>query len=378
MLLAWAAAAGAVLSKGLIGVVIPGLVLAVYVALERDLSALRRLHWIPGLGLFAAIVLPWFILVQHRNPEFFHFFFIYEHFERYALPDHHRPGPWWYFVPVVLVGLWPWTPAVPAAIARAWRAPAAGGFRLDRFLVIWAAVVIVFFSASRSKLPGYVLPALPAILLLFARHHREMSERLRRAPALACVAGGLVLALLAAWLPRLSWKAFDAGYLTWLFGAALVLSAAGFAALWLGRRALHEHSFAVVALGSLLAAQLALSGMHVVDGHYSSERLIEPIAGEKRFPSDAPFYSVASYDQSVPFYLGRSVTLVGYKDELAPGIAAEPGKYVGSVDEFLGRWHADADAFAIMTPGLYDKLSREGLPGRVLARDARWIIVARR
>jgi hypothetical protein len=166
--------------------------------------------------------------------------------------------------------------------------------------------------------------------------------------------------------------------LTWLFGAALVLSAAGFAALWLGRRALHEHSFAVVALGSLLAAQLALSGMHVVDGHYSSERLIEPIAGEKRFPSDAPFYSVASYDQSVPFYLGRSVTLVGYKDELAPGIAAEPGKYVGSVDEFLGRWHADADAFAIMTPGLYDKLSREGLPGRVLARDARWIIVARR
>ena len=383
MLLAWAAAACAVLSKGLIGVVIPGLVLAVYVALERDLSALKRLHWIPGLSLFAAIVLPWFILVQQSNPEFFHFFFVYEHFERYALPDHHRPGPWWYFVPVVLVGLWPWTPAVPAAIARAWSAPAAGGFRLDRFLVIWAAVVIVFFSASHSKLPGYVLPALPAILLLFARHHREMSERLRRAPALACVAGGLALALLAAWLPplseRLSWKAFDTGYSTWLFGAALVLSAAGFVALRLDRRARHEHSLVVVALGSLLAAQLALSGVHVVDEHYSAERLIEQIAGDKlRFPRDAPFYSVASYDQSVPFYLGRSVTLVGYKDELAPGIAAEPGKYVGSIDEFLGRWHADADAFAIMTPRLYEKLSREGLPGRVLARDARWIIVARR
>ena len=383
MLLAWAAAAGAVLSKGLIGVVIPGLVLAVYVAIERDLSALKRLHWIAGLSLFAAIVLPWFILVQHRNPEFFQFFFIHEHFERYALPDHHRPGPWWYFVPVVLVGLWPWTPAVPAAIARAWRAPAAGGFRLDRFLVIWAAVVIVFFSASHSKLPGYVLPALPAILLLFARHHREMSERLRRAPALACVAGGLALALLAAWLPplseRLSWEAFDAGYSTWLFGAALVLSAAGFVGLWLERRSRQEPSLAVVALGSLLAAQLALSGVHAVDEHYSSERLIEPIAGASlRFPRDAPFYSVASYDQSVPFYLGRSITLVGYKDELAPGIAAEPGKYVGSIDEFLGRWHADADAFAIMTPRLYEKLSREGLPGRVLARDARWIIVARR
>ena len=383
MLLAWAAAACAVLSKGLIGVVIPGLVLAVYVAIERDLSALRRLHWIGGLSLFAAIVLPWFVLVQDRNPEFFHFFFVHEHFERYALPDHHRPGPWWYFVPVVLVGLWPWTPAVPAAIARAWRAPAAGGFKLDRFLVIWAAAVIVFFSASHSKLPGYVLPALPAILLLFARHHREMSERLRRAPALACVAGGLALAVLAAWLPplseHLSWKVFDAGYSTWLFGAALVLSAAGLVALRLDRRARLEPSLAVVALGSLLAAQLALSGTHLVDEHYSSERLIEPIAGDElRFPRDAPFYSVASYDQSVPFYLGRSVTLVGYEDELAPGIAAEPDRYIGSVNEFLRRWHADAVAFAIMTPHLYEKLSREGLPGRVLARDARWIIVARR
>ncbi|HUL91123.1 MAG TPA: glycosyltransferase family 39 protein [Burkholderiales bacterium] len=383
MLLAWAAAACAVLSKGLIGVVIPGLALAVYLALERDLSVLRRLHWIAGLTLFAAIVLPWFVLVQERNPEFFHFFFVREHFERFALPDHHRPGPWWYFVPVVLVGLWPWTPAVPAAVARAWKAPAAGGFRLDRFLVIWAAVVIVFFSMSQSKLPGYVLPALPAILLLFARHHHEMSERLRRAPALACVTGGLVLAVLAAWLPplseRLSWKVFDAAYSAWLVGAAVVLSAAGFLALWLGRRSRHEPSLAIVALGSLLAAQLVLSGTHVVDEHYSSERLIEPIAGDKlRFPGDAPFYSVASYDQSVPFYLGRPVTLVGYKDELAPGIAVEPDKYIGSIGEFLGRWHADADAFAIMTPHLYDKLSREGLPGYVLARDARWIIVARR
>ncbi len=178
---------------------------------------------------------------------------------------------------------------------------------------------------------------------------------------------------------RLSWKAFDAAYSSWLFGAALVLTAAGFVALWLDRRARHEPSLAAVGLGSLLAAQLVLSGTHLVDEHYSSERLIEQIAGDKlRFSRDAPFYSVASYDQSVPFYLGRSVTLVGYKDELAPGIAAEPGKYVGSVDEFLGRWHADADAFAIMTPHLYEKLSREGLPGHVLARDARWIIVARR
>src|SRR5882724_1660644 len=377
MIFAWAGMGCAVLSKGIVGIVIPGLALLVYVAIEREVSLLRRLHWVPGLCVFGAIVLPWFILVQQRNPEFFDFFFIREHFERYLLPDHHRPGPWWYFAPVLLVGLWPWTPSIPAAFARAWRTSAAPGFKLDRFLVIWAGVVVAFFSASQSKLPGYILPAVPAILLLFARHYPALSEPLRRAPAFACVASGLALTLLAAALPALSaplaWTELNAEFAIWLFAAALVLSAAGLAAVALQGSARHEAALAVVGLGSLLAVQLALSGTHALDEHYSSERLIETITGDHlRFPRDPPFYSVASYDQSVPFYLGRSVTLVGYKDELAPGIATEPAKYVGSVDEFLGRWHEDADAFAIMTPRLYDKLSREGLPGRVLALDSRW------
>jgi 4-amino-4-deoxy-L-arabinose transferase-like glycosyltransferase len=383
MLLAWAALACAVLSKGLVSIVIPGLALLAYVAIERDLSPLKRMHWVPGLCVFTAIVLPWFVLVQQRNPEFLRFFFIHEHFERYLLPDHHRPGPWWYFLPVLLVGLWPWTPAVPAALASGWKAPAAGGFRLDRFLVIWAAVVVVFFSASHSKLPGYILPAVPAMLLVFARHYPALSGRLRISPLVACIAGGAFLALLAALLPalsaRLSLKTFEPGYSLWLFGAALILSGAGVLALVLRRRALAEPAFAAVALGSLLAAQLALSGTHVVDEHYSSERLIESITGDRMsFPRDPPFYSVGSYDQSVPFYLGRAVTLVAHQDELAPGIAAEPGKYVGSVDEFVARWNEDRDAFAIMAPRLYEKLRGEGLPGHVLARDARWIIVARR
>ena len=383
MILAWAAVACAVLSKGIVGIVIPGLALLVYLAIERDLSLLRRLHWIPGLCVFAAIVLPWFILVQQRNPEFFHFFFIREHFERYLLPNHDRPGPWWYFGPVLLIGLWPWTPSIPAAFAGAWKAPALSGFKLDRFLVIWACVVVVFFSASHSKLPGYVLPAVPAILLLFARHYPAMSERLRRAPAFACVASGLALALLAAALPilseRWSWTEFDPHYAIWLFPGALSMSAAGLAGLRLHRRAADEASLAVVGLGSLLAVQIALSGTHVLDEHYSSERLMEAVVGEKKqFPREPPFYSVASFDQSVPFYLGRPVTLVGYKDELAPGIAAEPGKYVASVEEFLGRWDGHGEAFAIMTPHLYEKLRQQGLPGRVLARDTRRIIIARR
>src|SRR5438128_1780532 len=87
MILAWAAVACAALSKGIVGIVIPGLALLVYIAVERDVSLLRRLHWVPGLCVFGAIVLPWFILVQQRNPEFFPFFFIREHSERAPFVD---------------------------------------------------------------------------------------------------------------------------------------------------------------------------------------------------------------------------------------------------------------------------------------------------
>ena len=234
-----------------------------------------------------------------------------------------------------------------------------------------------------NTLPGYVLPALPAILLLLARHYPALSERARRAPAVACIASGLALGLLAAVLPhldaRLSWTEFDAHYAIWLLAAGLVLSAAGLTGLRFQRRASDEASIAVVGLGSLLAVQIALSGTHVLDEHYSSERIMQAVVGEKlRFPRELPFYSVASFDQSVPFYLGRPVTLVRYKDELAPGIATEPWKFVSSVEEFVELWQEHAEAFAIMTPPFYEKLRQQGLPGRVLARDARRVIVARR
>lgn len=382
MLLAWATMACAVLSKGVVGVVLPALVLLCHMLVERDFSLLRRLHWVPGLSVFVAIVLPWFVLVQLRNPEFLHFFFVREHFERYLLHHHHRPGPWWYFVPILIVGLLPWTPSVPAVLARAWRASAATGFKMDRFLVIWIGVIVVFFSASQSKLPGYVLPALPAVLLLLARHYPGLSERARRAPVLACIASGMALAVLAVELPR--WGALRVAevkslYYLWLYAAALALIVAGCVALVLIPRARDETVLAVVGLGSMLAMQISLSGTRVLDERYSSERLVASLTAERfAFPHDPPFYSVATFDHSLPFYLGRPVTLVAYADELAPGIAAEPEKYVDSIDEFVRRWQRHVDAYAIMKLPLYEKLRGEGLPGRVIARDSRRVIVSRR
>src|SRR5205807_9251807 len=109
-----------VLSKGLIGIVFPVAALGLHCLLARDFSPLKRMEWIYGSVLFLAIAAPWFIAVSYANPEFAEFFFIHEHFQRYASTVHRRTEPSWYFVPILVVGFLPWMFVLPAAIARAW------------------------------------------------------------------------------------------------------------------------------------------------------------------------------------------------------------------------------------------------------------------
>jgi 4-amino-4-deoxy-L-arabinose transferase-like glycosyltransferase len=120
-LAAWAAAALAVLSKGLVGIVIPAAVLAIYVVLQRDFARLRGLHWGMGVTVFLLIAAPWFVLVQLANPEFARFFFVHEHFERFLTAVHRRVEPWWFFFPILAIGLLPWLTLLPQAVTRAWR-----------------------------------------------------------------------------------------------------------------------------------------------------------------------------------------------------------------------------------------------------------------
>ncbi len=121
MLVAWGAAALAVLSKGLAGLVLPGLVLVAYCLVQRDWSSLKRLHPAGGIALFALIAAPWFIAMQRANPEFARFFFIHEHFERFLTKAHGRYQPIWYFIPILLIGMLPWLASLFLMVRHAWR-----------------------------------------------------------------------------------------------------------------------------------------------------------------------------------------------------------------------------------------------------------------
>jgi len=380
--LVWAMMAFAVLSKGLIGIVLPGLALGVYAAVERDAAILRSAFTLRGVAVFLAITLPWFILVQRANPEFFDLFFVQEHFRRYLQPGHHRPGAWWYFLPIAAAGLLPWTGALPGALRDAWNAPRQGSLRVERLLLIWAAVVIAFFSVSSSKLPLYILPALPAIAWLIALSAPARHPRIALSGAIASGIAGVAMVALSTQLGAVEkWREIGTGlaeYPPFLAAAGGTLIAAGALIGAFRHRVGATTRIVILAAANVVALQILLGGAHVFDAYFSAEHAIGTFVDEKRsFPPEPPFYSVGMLDQSVFFYLGRPVTLVAQSGELADGIAAEPEKYIEELSVFEARWRALDEAYAVMSPATYREYVAAGLPMTVMAIDPRRVFVAR-
>ena len=379
MLAAWAALALAVLSKGLIGLVLPGAALVLYVLIERDWRLPARLHLVPGLCLFLLITVPWFVAVSLANPEFARFFFIHEHFERFLTKAHGRYQAPYYFIPVLLAGMLPWTVTLVDALARAWKRAPEKDFQAQRFLLLWAAVVFVFFSASSSKLVSYILPMFPALALLIGARLTQISPRWLAWQALpAALAGAALLALIpgiARWASREVPAELFQHYAVWLTAAAALQIMGAAAAAWLAWRRRSAAALAVLAFSGLAFAQLVLSGHESISSANSAYYVAQKIKPELK-PA-MPFYSVNTYDQSLQFYLKRSTTMVVYKDELGFGIEQEPQKFIADFAQFEKTWNAQAQALALMSPDAYEMFSAKGLPMRLVARDTRRIIVAR-
>jgi 4-amino-4-deoxy-L-arabinose transferase-like glycosyltransferase len=181
---AWAAAALAVLSKGLIGVVLPALVLAPGLLLQRRWSALRLLLHPLGLAVFAVVALPWFVQMQRVYPGFFDYFIMEQHFRRYTQARFNNAQPWWFFIVVLPLATVPLSLALPRVLRVAWKERRFGA---DLW---WVFAVLLFFSLPRSKLVGYILPALvpTAFLLLEAWRGLRFAPRVMALSAVLCVA----------------------------------------------------------------------------------------------------------------------------------------------------------------------------------------------
>jgi 4-amino-4-deoxy-L-arabinose transferase-like glycosyltransferase len=382
MLAAWALAALAVLSKGIVVAVLAGGALTLYSLIERDLHPWRRLHAGAGLALFALIAVPWFVAVSLRNPSFPGFFFVHEHFARFLTTVHQRVEPWWYFLPLLLVAVLPWLVPLWRAMRAAWSDPGTalpvagtGGdgarFRPRRFLLIYAAVTLVFFSASGSKLAPYILPLVPVLAALTGAYLRDPGRLARHAaraaaPLVAVVAAGLLVysARRNSYVPH---EAID-----WAIAAVAATLIAAVVSFRAGVRPLTM--VLVAALGASLAWQSLMCEYTVIPPSRSARDLVRTV--RPFISGQTPLYSVGQYRETISPYLGRTLRLAGYEGELRFGLDEEPARRL-TIEQFAARWSADASAVAFFDPGVWDALRRRGLPGRVLAVDNYTVAVSR-
>ena len=340
MLLCWAAIAAAFLTKGLIAGVLPLITLLLYSALQRDLGPWRRLLLVRGAALFALLCLPWLVLIQHRLPQFFQFFFVREHFERFLTKIENRYQPWWYFIPILLGGVLPWLLPALRSLCRDWRAGAPrAGFDLRRFAWLWCVVIFVFFSASDSKLSTYILPMFPVLALLMASAPvARLNADLRITGGGLLVLGVLLLAA-ALLLPRILalpfiYDARSAPYFANIRPELLLMgvcsAAGGIAARW-GRTDGIRPTLAI-GLAGFATWTSAVGAAAVVAPLYSGAGLVTQLPQALR--RDVPVYSVRTYDQSLTFYLRHPVTLVEYRGELDFGQTLQPDKSIATLAAF--------------------------------------------
>jgi 4-amino-4-deoxy-L-arabinose transferase-like glycosyltransferase len=172
------------LAKGPIAPFLALLVIILYAAAIREFRQILKTLWVPGILLFCVIALPWYFAVQARNPSFFREFILEHNLGRFSKNIYHHTEPFWYYLPVTALAMLPWTVFVIAAFVqpiRLWWARRTTvdvakddlEFQFSIFACCWLIVPVVFFSISQSKLPGYVLPAIPAGALLLVEYLRQ-------------------------------------------------------------------------------------------------------------------------------------------------------------------------------------------------------------
>jgi 4-amino-4-deoxy-L-arabinose transferase-like glycosyltransferase len=339
----------ATLAKGPVAPFLAILIVAAFAALRREWSIIKRSFWWPGVVLYFAIVLPWFVAVQHQNPTFFREFFLEHNLERFATNRYEHQQPFWYYFVVVLLALMPWTVIALRALVDGiltsvaeWRlrhskpdkpAPSRPGDAFPEFLVLWALIPIIFFSFSQSKLPGYILPSIPPITILtgdylFRSRQRGLNLWVLLGHALVCGVMSLSVLLLP-WFVSHGFTMPPTHALT-----AALLAAAGAALLIL----VVVHGFGVARLrlattGVLMVLIFFLYGfgpffgipavnaskraVRLLDHSYSARPLAERLAGLA--PPDEPvavFRVRRDVEYGLAFY--RNHQVVNYEETGVP------------------------------------------------------------
>lgn len=415
----YVAAALAIMAKGLIGVLLPGLVGLVWIALTGRWRLVREILIPSGIILFLAIALPWHIAAALRHGDFLWFYFVHEQFLRFTTKIHNRAGPFLYFIPVVYFGFLPWTGylwhGVKEAMPKSWAGRADKPVEL--FLLLWVGLLFLFFSVSDSKLLTYILPIFPALAVLTGRAITPYltGEKRGALPVgrVIVIVNGFAAAViipacwLAAPLARALRSALDNGtiapntpYAGWAGEAigglaqvavysriaapialplSVALAIAAIAAIILSRR----HGERPVIIIALLSAVIGWSAVSAVAARVDLGSAKPLALAIKPRLHDGDF--VASFGKlryDLPVYLDRIVAFVpfGVPGEFKFGAAREDvSNILMSRAAFWKTWKSNRRGYVIMSRKLYDRMRSNPLgPLYLIAQTSKAVALTNR
>lgn len=354
----YASAALATLTKGLIGFLVTGAVMFLWLLIFNQWKRLRPLYLPSGLLLFFAVAAPWHVLAAMHNETWVHRYFVYEHFQRFASPVASRPGPWYYFIPVVLLGIFPWTGFLGCSLRHALEGGwAARKERADAwFLVVWTGFIFLFFSASQSKLPPYVLPVFPPLAVLIGAWFAAPSEpagnavRLRRGLRVFSFVCGLLAVVLLVTVFKVGLIIKDSRQAETLqpFAVAMVvvLFSGGVVAPWLAR--IRGERSALGTMAATLAIFFCILVLAAPNVQRPGTKPLATIVAATARPGDRVLH-YHEFFHDFPFYTRSLVGVVAFKGELEleeDAAARASGRFMDE-GSFRRLWAQDGRVFAV-------------------------------
>jgi len=309
LLLSYFFAALATLTKGLIGIIFPIMIIGAWILILNRFRILTKMRLFLGLTLFFVITMPWYYLVQKANPQFFDFFFVTQQFSRFLTKaDFNNKTGVWFYIPLVLAGSVPWTIFLFQSLIKnlqlVWQNRQK--YRVELFLLLWLALIFIFFSIPKSKTIGYILPILPSIAILMGRYFDIYwnTATQKTVVALMIFCGLMSCSLIS--LPFISQFNIDAKFTCPIIFISGMLAFATFVIYFLRKKSLSSIFYCM----SLVSFIFLLTLIHSAPlfNEKSSKSLTTFIKSSLQ-PTDE-IVTWYRYYQDLPIYLERRITIV--------------------------------------------------------------------
>jgi 4-amino-4-deoxy-L-arabinose transferase-like glycosyltransferase len=317
----------AFLTKGLIGIVFPFGIAFLYLLITGRLKEMKNRKHIGGIILFAVVSFPWYIAQYLINgQEFIRQFIIKHHFMRYAGVISGHRGPFYYYIPAIIIGLFPWIAYLPFGIGeifrgteslKGWKSLDKNGDNHGLFFLIWLGSIFLFFSLSTTKLPNYILPAIPAASILISngmcmQRESSVKRRLLRILNKRENYANVFIAVLSAVAgvgffisgKFLSEKGISD--INWTFGVGFIMLVMSLIGLY-GIRKDETYSGAVSIVMACLIALLLIKTMPVANKYMQGTLHTYSLYAKKTLNGDELIIAYRLNNPSIVFYSGHKI-----------------------------------------------------------------------